>query len=71
MRRPHRVPLSTQSLAILRELQAISGDGKLLFPSILSSERAISDNTMNAALRRLGYDNSQMAAYGFRAMARS
>jgi integrase len=69
MRRQHRVPLSSQALGILRELEAITGDGKLLFPSILSAERAISDNTMNAALRRLGYDKSQMTAHGFRAMA--
>jgi integrase len=69
MRRPHRVPLSTQATAILAELSAITGTGKLLFPSILSDERAISDNTMNAALRRLGYDKSQMTAHGFRAMA--
>jgi hypothetical protein len=47
------------------ELAAITGYGKLLFPSILSEERAISDNTMNAALRRLGYDKSQMTAHGF------
>jgi integrase len=69
MRRPHRVPLSSQVVAILLELEAITGDGRLLFPSILSAERAISDNTMNAALRRLGYDKSQMTAHGFRAMA--
>lgn len=68
MRRPHRVPLSEQVTKILRELAAITGTGKLLFPSILSDERAISDNTMNAALRRLGYDKSQMTAHGFRAM---
>lgn len=69
MRRPHRVPLSKQALAILDELEAITGDGKLLLPSILCEERAISDNTMNAALRRLGYTGSQMTAHGFRAMA--
>ncbi|HEX8667641.1 MAG TPA: integrase arm-type DNA-binding domain-containing protein [Allosphingosinicella sp.] len=69
MRRQHRVPLSSQAVGILRELKAITGDGSLLFPSILSAERAISDNTMNAALRRLGYDKSQMTAHGFRAMA--
>ena len=69
MRRPHRVPLSKQALAILGELEAITGDGKLLLPSILCEKRAISDNTMNAALRRLGYDGSQMTAHGFRAMA--
>jgi len=69
MRRPHRVPLSKQVAEILSELAVITGDGKLLFPSILSEDRAISDNTMNSALRRLGYDKSQMTAHGFRAMA--
>jgi integrase len=69
MRRPHRVPLSRQVLEVLDELEAITGDSKLLFPSILCEERAMSDNTMNAALRRLGYDRSHMTAHGFRAMA--
>jgi integrase len=69
MRRLHKVPLSSQVLAILGKLEAITGDGKLLFPSILCEDRPMSDNTMNAALRRLGYDRSQMTAHGFRAMA--
>lgn len=69
MRRPHRVPLSKQVLALLEELAPISGGGKLLFPSIRSVSRAMSDNTLNAALRRLGYDKTQMTAHGFRAMA--
>lgn len=69
MRRLHKVPLSNQVLAILGELEAITGDGQLLFPSILCEDRPMSDNTMNAALRRLGYDRSQMTAHGFRAMA--
>jgi integrase len=69
MRRPHRVPLSRQSISILEELKAISGRGVPLFPSIRSASRSISDNTLNAALRRLGYDKTQMTAHGFRAMA--
>lgn len=69
MRRPHRVPLSRQAIAILDELKVISGKGVLLFPSIRSATRPISDNTLNAALRRLGYDKTQMTAHGFRAMA--
>lgn len=69
MRRPHRVPLSRQSIAILEDLKAISGEGTLLFPSVRSASRPISDNTLNAALRRLGYDKTQMTAHGFRAMA--
>ena len=69
MRRPHRVPLSRQALSILEELRVISGKGAPLFPSALSASRPISDNTLNAALRRLGYDKTQMTAHGFRAMA--
>lgn len=69
MRRPHRVPLSRQSLGILSELQTISGDDRYLFPSVRSAERPISDNTLNAALRRLGYAKDEMTAHGFRAMA--
>lgn len=69
MRRPHRVPLSRQALSILEELQTISGGGVPLFPSLRSVSRPISDNTLNAALRRLGYDKTQMTAHGFRAMA--
>src|SRR6516165_4230851 len=55
MRRPHRVPLARQPLAILRELQEITGNGRWLFPSIRTFTRPISENTLNAALRRLGY----------------
>ena len=69
MRRPHRVPLSRQVVEMLNELLEITGDGRFLFPSVRSAERPISDNTLNAALRRLGYDSSQMTAHGFRAMA--
>lgn len=69
MRREHRVPLSRQALAILRELQAITGDGTLLFPSIRSIRRSISENTLNAAMRRLGYSKDEVTAHGFRATA--
>lgn len=69
MRRPHRVPLSRQSLALLVELESLQDGASLVFPSIRSSDRAISDNTLNAALRRLGYDQSQATAHGFRATA--
>lgn len=69
MRRPHRVPLSRQVVEMLNELLDLTGEGTFLFPSIRSAERPISDNTLNAALRRLGYDSSQMTAHGFRAMA--
>ena len=67
----HMVPLSTQAQAILRSLHLQNGHGKYVFPSLLSSERCMSDNTVNSALRRLGYDKDTMTAHGFRAMART
>jgi integrase len=69
MRRPHRVPLARQSLAVLRQLQAITGNGRWLFPSVRTSTRPISENTLNAALRRLGYSSKEMCTHGFRGMA--
>lgn len=69
MRRPHRVPLSRQVLEILEELRALTGDGRFLFPSFRSSKQCMSENTVNAALRRLGYSQEEMTAHGFRAMA--
>lgn len=69
MRRPHRVPLSRQAVAIIRDLQAITGGGRWLFPSVRTTARPMSENTLNAALRRLGYSSDQMTAHGFRAMA--
>jgi integrase len=69
MRRAHRVPLSRQSVEILLELRKITGEGRWLFPSIKTSLRSISENTLNAALRRLGYSSAEMSAHGFRSMA--
>jgi integrase len=69
MRRPHRVPLSRQALDILRELKTITGNGRWLFPSVRTVLRPISENTLNAALRRLGYASGDMSTHGFRAMA--
>ncbi|MFB9984292.1 tyrosine-type recombinase/integrase [Mesorhizobium kowhaii] len=69
MRRPHRVPLSRQAVTILTDLTKISGNGTLLFPSVRSASRPISDNTLNAALRRLGYSKREATAHGFRATA--
>ena len=69
MRQPHAVPLSQQALAILAEMRQLSGDGRFVFPSIRSSARPISDNTVNAALRRMGYTKDQMTAHGFRTTA--
>ena len=69
MRRQHRVPLARQSLTILHELQNITGGGRWLFPSVRTFVRPISENTLNAALRRLGYPSDAMSTHGFRAMA--
>lgn len=69
MAEQHIVPLSHQAVALLRELHAITGDCEYLFPSLRSSKRPISDNTVNAALRRLGYGADEMTGHGFRAMA--
>lgn len=69
MRVTHIVPLSTQAIAIIRELRALTGDGKYLFPSVRSSKRAMSENTVLAALRRLGYASDEMTGHGFRSMA--
>src|SRR5262249_9708804 len=55
MRRSHRVPLPRQAIEVLRDLHKVTGTGTLVFPSLRSVRRPISDNTMNAALRRLGY----------------
>ena len=69
MRRAHKVPLTEQVLEMLAELAPITGEGKYLFPSIRSSERPITDNTLNAALRRLGFGKDEVTAHGFRATA--
>jgi integrase len=69
MRRPHRVPLARQALAILRDLHALTGHGRFLFPSVRSSARYMSENTINAALRRLGFKQDEMTAHGFRSAA--
>ena len=69
MRTPHIVPLSTQVLMILDELRPLTGSGKYLFPSVRSSKRPMSNNTVNAALRRLSYTKEEMTGHGFRSMA--
>lgn len=68
---PHLVPLSRQVLEILRELQSLTGDGRYLFRSVRSVARPMSNNTVNAALRSLGYAKDEMTGHGFRAMART
>jgi len=69
MRKDHLVPLSRQSVAILEDLHALTGPDGYVFPSIRSRKRPMSDNTINAGLRRLGYSTDEMTAHGFRAMA--
>lgn len=71
MRRAHRVPLAPQVVAIFKELQKLTGRGDLLFPGQRSASRPISENTLNAALRRLGYGKDEMTGHGFRAAASS
>ena len=70
-RKAHATPLPTQAVAILRQLQAVTGRGALVFPGIRSANRPISDNTMNGALRRLGFASDDMTAHGFRSTASS
>jgi len=69
MRRPHAVPLSRQALAILSEIEHDANYSKFLFPSLRALDRPMSENTINAALRRLGYAKDQMTGHGFRALA--
>jgi integrase len=67
----HIVPLSRQALAILRELQPLTGNGTYVFPSARTSDRPMSDNAILAALRRMGISKEEMTGHGFRAMART
>lgn len=71
MRREHRLPLARQTVAILTALQPMTQQGKegLLLPSVRTVSRPMSENTLNAALRRLGYDKNEATAHGFRATA--
>lgn len=65
----HIVPLSRQALAILDELKPLARGGRYLFPSLRTRDRPMSDNTINAALRRLGYSKEEQTGHGFRSMA--
>ncbi len=67
----HIVPLSEQAVAILRELHPITQKSRYVFPGEGSKGRPISENTVNSALRRLGYSKEEMTGHGFRAMART
>lgn len=65
----HLVPLSTQALAVLGELHPLTGHGRFLFPSGRTMDRCMSENTVNGALRRLGYSKEEFTGHGFRSMA--
>jgi integrase len=69
MRTAHIVPLSRQTVEIITDLRPLSGAGRYLFPCNRAKGRCMSNMTINAALRRLGYDQGEHCAHGFRAMA--
>lgn len=71
MRREHFVPLSTHSIALLRNLHALTGDGIYVFPSPRGPSRPLSDNGVRVALRKMGFSNEEMSPHGFRATART
>jgi integrase len=70
-RQAHRVPLSAQAIAILREAQALSGGGRYVFPKLGSLLKPMCENAINQALRRMGYGKDDMTAHGFRSTASS
>jgi integrase len=69
MREQHIVPLATQAVAVLRDLKPLTGEGRYVFPGARTNGRPMSENTVNGALRRLGYSGDQMTGHGFRSMA--
>lgn len=69
MKTTHIIPLSRQALQILQDLRPLTGSGKYLFPSIRTTDRPMSENTVNGALRRLGYTKEELTGHGFRGMA--
>lgn len=71
MKLPHIVPLCKQAVAVLNEVRHISGHTKYVFPSNISKQRPMSENTVNTALRRMGYDKTEVTGHGFRATART
>jgi integrase len=68
---PHLVPLAPQAMTIFLELQPLTGDGRYCFPALHTADRPMSENTVNTALRRMGFDRDTATAHGFRAMART
>lgn len=71
MKVDHLVPLSTQAVEILRTMHPLTGHGKYVFPGLRTGERPMSENTINGALRAMGYAQEVHSAHGFRAMART
>jgi integrase len=71
MRRAHRVPLAPRVVGHLADLRKLTGQGRMVFPSVRSTARCMSENTLNAALRRMGFKNEDMTSHGFRASASS
>ena len=69
MKQPHAVPLSRQVLFILQDLRSLARSSEFLFPALHTTRRPISENTMNVALRRLGFEHDEMTSNGFRALA--
>jgi len=68
---PHLVPLSRQTVGILKEIQPLTGAGRYVFPSARTPLRPMSNNALLAALRRMGFEKDEMTGHGFRAMART
>lgn len=71
MKEPHLVPLSSQAVAVLREIHVLTGKGRYVFPSARTSTRPMSNNAILSALRRMGFAKDEMSGHGFRAMART
>ncbi|MFM9921885.1 integrase arm-type DNA-binding domain-containing protein [Variovorax sp. H27-G14] len=71
MKVEHLVPLSVQAIAVFREMHPLTGHGRYVLPSIRTGERPMSENTVNAALRGMGYGSEVMTGHGFRATART
>ena len=69
MRQAHAVPLSRQVLYLLQDLRSLARKSEFLFPALHTTKRPLSDNTLNVALRRLGFEHDEMTSHGFRAMA--
>ncbi len=67
MRRPHQVPLPPRAITILKDLHFFTGNGLFLFPSLRTGLKSISENTLNQALRRMGFTGAEMTSHGFRA----